>query len=161
MFPAVRSMTILDLRRLQSTIDPAKEGVSPLPAFGFPSGNLHAVIVNVGESDATLRKAFTQWLAQISANAPARTQPKRERKLNTRHWGYLGILPYLDLKIWGIETGRSISRRVMANALGLDEDTVKKRTEPLALQLMARGSWRTRWSLSKLEAAASESRAKS
>jgi hypothetical protein len=55
-------------------------------------------------------------------------------------WIRIGILPYLDLKIWEMQENVSIPNRVMADAIFTDEisgeETVRKTTDKLACQVL-------------------------
>lgn len=65
---------------------------------------------------------------------------KNWRKPDFADWNRFGVLPYLDLRIWGQETGTRISNRVMADAIFLPgeggEEVVRKTTAKLARELL-------------------------
>ena len=57
-----------------------------------------------------------------------------------------GVLPYLDLKFWELETGNKIPLRVIADAIYPigegGEETVRKTTVPLANSLIQNNNLR-------------------
>ena len=93
--------------------------------------------VNLGASDQVLKIAFANWLktARASQTAPL---PKRVKSLYDR-WSRYGLLPYLDLLIWSMETRNHIPDRVMSAAISrydAGEANLRKTVAPLAAELM-------------------------
>ncbi|GFM68703.1 hypothetical protein PSCICJ_48210 [Pseudomonas cichorii] len=126
----------------------------------------HAVIqVDLGATDAVLRAAFQQWLdtarareepgmALLNEDLPAgETGPRSKAKhsegtdktresLWSRYSRY-GVLPYIDLAIWAMETDTIVKRPAYARALHDEDqghyrthDNLKTTTEVHATQLM-------------------------
>lgn len=95
------------------------------------------LIVDLGASDSTLRESFAIWLqgARKSRDAVAvsRNKPAWNR------WSRYGLLPYLDLLIWSMETETNIPDRVMSAAISsydAGEANLRKTVAPLADSLM-------------------------
>jgi hypothetical protein len=93
--------------------------------------------VDLGASDSVLKDAFAIWLKtergsrQVSAT-------KRSKPLYDR-WARYGLLPYLDLLIWAMETDTHIPDRVMSAAISCydaGEANLRKTLAPLAASLM-------------------------
>lgn len=83
--------------------------------------------------DAVLIEHFKQFLAEQRSRIDS---TRRSRIPPFNEWCRLGILPYLDLKIWEKENDVNIPYRVMADAIYASgeggEETVRKTTAPLA-----------------------------
>ena len=96
-----------------------------------------AILVDLNTSDAVLKDAFEVWLKEVRAGQPIKT--KKKKPLYDR-WARYGILPYLDLLIWGLKTSTRIPDRVTAAAimsrLDAGEDNLRKTIVPLAKDLM-------------------------
>ncbi len=94
------------------------------------------LLVNLTSSDSALKEAFDAWLKQERAKAQTanrNTQPFYDR------WVRHGLLPYLDLLIWEMETDNHIPHRVMSAAVATHdkaESAFSKTTIPLANSLM-------------------------
>lgn len=93
--------------------------------------------VDLGVSDAALKEAFSDWLKEARANqkpeGTKRSKPFYER------WARYGMLPYLDLKTWALETDTHIPDRVMSAAVShydAGEANLRKTVAPLADSLM-------------------------
>lgn len=99
-----------------------------------------AVMINLDLPDSILIDSFRQWLKSARFDTKTTAAAKRYRKPDFDSWVRLGILPFLDLTIWAIETGVSIPNRVMADAIFHPgeggEEVVRKTTEPTALKLV-------------------------
>ncbi|MCD5997257.1 hypothetical protein KDX38_27240 [Pseudomonas sp. CDFA 602] len=124
----------------------------------------HAVIqVDLGATDAVLRAAFQRWLDaarareepsmvllnedmpadEVGARGKARNSEsvdKTRESLWNRYARY-GVLPYIDLAIWAMETDTVVKRPAYASALHdgghyRTHDNVKTTTEVHATQLM-------------------------
>jgi hypothetical protein len=95
--------------------------------------------VDLDISDAELMASFKVALSK-ARTINGQSQPKTRRRPAYYRWVDNGLLPYLDLFIWGQETSSHIPLRVMADALypfGADEDRLKDTVAPLAASLMA------------------------
>lgn len=93
--------------------------------------------VDVGASDAVLKAAFSAWLKTVRGSQKAEL-PKRPKALYGR-WARYGVLPYLDLMIWSMETGIHIPDRVMSAAISTydaGEANLRKTVAPLAEGLL-------------------------
>lgn len=92
--------------------------------------------------DALLIEHFKQFLATHRAQTSSK---KRTRLPDFKEWCRLGVLPYLDLKIWEQEQKVSIPNRVMADAIYQPgeggEENVRKTTAPLAEYLITERSF--------------------
>lgn len=97
-----------------------------------------AIIVDLGANDSTLKAAFAIWLAEARKQAPD-LSPSRS-KPNWRRWARYGLLPYIDLWIWSMETKTHIPDRVMSSVISsydAGEANLRKTVVPLANELMA------------------------
>lgn len=96
-------------------------------------------IVNLAATDAVLKAEFNAWLAKARAACPPQ-QPTRNRPAVDR-WADYGLLPYIDLAIWSLETDTEISEAKMAAAIYGDQcaepDKIGDTVAPLARALMA------------------------
>ncbi len=95
------------------------------------------VQVDLGASDAALKEAFSLWLRD--ARASQKTASARRSKPLYDRWGRYGLLPYLDLRIWEMETDSHIPDRVMSAAISsydAGESNLRKTVAPLADSLM-------------------------
>lgn len=113
-----------------------------------PSRPHSAVIqVDMAATDAVLVAAFASWLKEQRMLETIDAASKRERLAYAKWHGY-GLLPYLDLLIWAMETGNQIPHHVMAQAVGYCKggDSFRKTVPKLADELMS--------SLAELEALA-------
>jgi len=89
--------------------------------------------IDLGAPDAILKSAFTAWLKEARENSARRSKPMHDR------WARYGLLPYLDLLIWSMETGNHIPDRVMSAAISeydAGEANLRKTIAPLAAVLM-------------------------
>jgi hypothetical protein len=97
------------------------------------------VSINLRLPDSLLIESFKKYLAEKRKTVPA-FSTKHYRETAYDHWADLGILPYLDLIIWGIETETQIPNRVLADALYPSgdkcEETIRKTTSQLAETLL-------------------------
>lgn len=97
-----------------------------------------ALTVDLNAPDAAILTAFKEWLKSQRANPP--TGAKVSRKPAFDWWSDYGLLPFLDLSVWSLETDNHIPDRVMANAISGDtfgEDRLRKTVKPLASDLTA------------------------
>lgn len=94
-------------------------------------------MVNLGATDGEIKRAFDACLKEVRANQQAKA--KRE-KPSYKNWARYGLLPYLDLLIWSMETDTNIIDRVMSAAIsGYDagEGNLRTTLAPLAAELMS------------------------
>lgn len=101
--------------------------------------------VDLSATDSVLLNAFGVWLKEARARQPVAS--KRERQ-TYKDWARYGLLPYLDLLIWAMETSSQIPHHVMAQAVGYRKggDSFRKTVPKLAVEMMR--------SLAELEALA-------
>jgi hypothetical protein len=108
-----------------------------VPVMGSP--DLHpALIVNLGAGDSTLRESFAIWLQAARKRRDA-LEVRRSRPAWNR-WARYGVLPYLDLMIWSVETETHIPDRVMSAAISrydAGEANLRKTVAPMAEALMS------------------------
>lgn len=93
--------------------------------------------VDLEASDAALKEAFAIWLKEARSNQPIKTK-NPGNQLYAR-WARYGLLPYLDLWIWGMEENIQIIEGVFAAALfpGLEDGRDRlKTTKKWAKSLM-------------------------
>lgn len=107
----------------------------PYLPFSFGSVTKAAVLVNLNASDHEIKESFETWLKE--ARASQQTGSK-SRKLSCSDLAEYGVLPYLDLKIWSLETSIRISDQIMAEAVtpGRSTDDLRKTTKKYAKVLM-------------------------
>ncbi|MEQ1525990.1 MAG: DUF6387 family protein [Gallionella sp.] len=90
--------------------------------------------VNLKLPENMLVEQFRAYLKKLNGKA------KKVEKLEFDKWIKFGVLPYLDLKIWELESGETIINRVMADAIFPSgeggEDAVRKTTAKLAKELL-------------------------
>lgn len=90
-----------------------------------------------------LRENVIEQLLKMRAAMPPSPKKKRYHTPSFESWARNGLLPYLDLLIFKMETGANIPDRVMAAAIrpGYDigESNLRKTVIPLAKRLMADG----------------------
>lgn len=98
---------------------------------------LPAIIVDLGANDSTLKESFAIWLQEVRKTCPEivtkRSKPAWDR------WARYGLLPYIDLWIWSMETDAHIPDRVMSAAVSrydAGEANLRKTIAPLAEDLM-------------------------
>lgn len=120
--------------------------------------SLHAIAdVDLAMPDAVLVEAFKAWLAKTRSDFYL-DSPKQYRRPDFSTWIRLGVLPYLDLASWAEISGRSIPNRLMANLLfptgDSGEETIRKTTAPLAMEMIGRGGSSDRTILDTLLAVA-------
>lgn len=104
------------------------------PTFREPSA---ALFVDMSAPDAVLKKAFDSWLRDARASRQSKERPRRMPLYD--RWARYGLLPYLDLLIWSLETETHIPDRVMSAAISpydAGEANLRKTIAPLAVGLM-------------------------
>lgn len=91
--------------------------------------------VDLRATDSVLMGAFSAWLKEARAKQP--TASKRERPAY-KDWARYGLLPYLDLRTWAMETGNQIPHHVISQAVGYRKggDSFRKTVPKLADELM-------------------------
>ncbi|MEH6365561.1 MAG: DUF6387 family protein [Pseudomonas marincola] len=92
--------------------------------------------IDLSASNASIKQAFDLWIKRAREDCPLDSQLKRP--LHDR-WGRYGLLPYIDLLIWAMETDTHIPDRVMSAAISsynAGEENLRKTTSPLASRLM-------------------------
>ncbi|VVM99126.1 DUF6387 family protein [Pseudomonas fluorescens] len=95
-----------------------------------------ALLINLAASDSVLKESFAAWLKEKRASQPE--WGKRSRPTYDR-WARYGLLPYIDLTMWAIETDSHIPDRVMSAAISHydgGEANLRKTISPLAVALM-------------------------
>ncbi|HEX8542670.1 MAG TPA: DUF6387 family protein [Pseudomonas sp.] len=103
--------------------------------------NCPVISVDLSASDSELRDYFEQWLG--IARAERGLAAVRKNAPNYQAWAGYGVLPYLDLKIWGLLNGFEVTAQAFANALAditgdhfRGVDSVRDNTIPWARSLM-------------------------
>jgi hypothetical protein len=103
-------------------------------------------------------ESFIVRLSEMQAAIPRHKKQKRYHAPRFQSWARDGLLPYLDLMIWEMETGIKIPDRVMAVAVrprsDIGEGNLRKTTIPLAKRLMADGGLAELLELAAVEATA-------
>lgn len=98
-------------------------------------GSAPVVSINLKATDSVLIEAFSVWLKNARA-----AQMDKVRGVNQHYedWSSYGLLPYLDLLIWSMETNTKIPYRVISYAVGYTkgEGAFSKTVAPLAARLM-------------------------
>ncbi|WP_337157962.1 DUF6387 family protein [Pseudomonas putida] len=95
-----------------------------------------AITVDLNAPDAAILKTFKEWLKKERTNSPEGAGTPKKPAFDW--WSDYGLLPYLDLYLWSLETDNHIPDRVMANAISSDtfgEDRLRKTVKPLASDL--------------------------
>lgn len=97
------------------------------------------VMINLRLPDSFLIESFKEHLAERRKEVNV-FSAKHFRESDYNNWINLGVLPYLDLIIWGIETETQIPNRILADALypsgEKGEETIRKTTSQLAETLL-------------------------
>lgn len=92
--------------------------------------------IDLSASNASIKQAFDIWIKRAREDFPLDSQVKRP---SYDRWARYGLLPYLDLLIWAMETDTHIPDRVMSAAISsydAGEANLRKTTSPLAAKLM-------------------------
>ena len=122
----------------KSLVHSANEEVKQENDFGFYG--MDPVIVDLNFPDKVLLDTFKQYLVTRRAESKTEHLSKPFRQQDFYDWSRFGVLPYLDLKLWEMETGNKIPYRVYADAIYRSteggEETVRKTTAPLANSLI-------------------------
>ena len=107
---------------------------------GFGFRGIDPVVVDLNFPDKILIETFKQYLASRRVESKTEHLSKPNRQQDYYDWVRFGVLPYLDLKFWELETGNKIPLRVIADAIYPmgegGEETVRKTTAPLANSLI-------------------------
>lgn len=98
--------------------------------------------VDLGATKKVLIKAFAAWLNEAKAPESALGAKSTTGKNNTlyQNWARYGLLPYLDLKMWMMETGNQIPHQVLLNGIArypISESNFAKSAIAAATRLMA------------------------
>ena len=104
--------------------------------FALESVTKAAVMVNLDATDGEIKQGIDTWLKEVRANQQIKA--KRQKPSHT-NWARYGLLPYLDLLIWAMETDTNIPDRVMSAAVShydAGETNLRKTLAPLAANLM-------------------------
>lgn len=90
--------------------------------------------VNLKLPENFLVEQFKAYLKKLNLKS------KKVENLEFDKWIKFGVLPYLDLKIWELESGKTIVNRVMADAIfppgESGEEVIRKPTAKLAKELL-------------------------
>tara|TARA_Y100000589_G_scaffold209479_1_gene197536 strand:- start:953 stop:1933 length:981 start_codon:yes stop_codon:yes gene_type:complete len=95
------------------------------------------ISVDLQASDAALMESFKAWVKE--ARSHQRFAATSRRKSSYDRWARYGLLPYLDLLTWSLETDTHIPDRVMSAAISrydAGEANLRKTIGPLAADLM-------------------------
>lgn len=95
------------------------------------------ISVDLEAPDAVLIESFRDWVREARVRQKC-TGPKG-RKFYYDRWARYGLLPYLDLRTWSLETGIHIPDRVMSAAIShydAGEANLRKTIVPLAADLI-------------------------
>lgn len=97
--------------------------------------------VNLLLPDKVLIEQFKRMLKELREPMQKIGNPPPDlRKPDYSSWIKFGVLPYLDLKIWEMESGATIPNRVMADAIfqpgTSGEEVVRKTTSNIARELL-------------------------
>jgi len=123
-------------------------GTSDTPLFlkngGVGIGSEHFLLrVDNALPPKLLEERVIAQISMMRAVLPPSTKKRRHRVFPFQDWARNGLLPYLDLMIWEMETGISIPDRIMALAIrpshDIGEGNLRKTLIPLAKRLMAEG----------------------
>jgi hypothetical protein len=113
----------------------------PIDAFSRNRDFSANVRVNLSLPDNVLQEHFKELLKDIrTAFATTGGPSENKQRLDFEAWQSLGILPYLDLRVWELEDGIKIPNRVIADAIFPrgqgGEETVRKTTTKIAEKLL-------------------------
>ena len=139
------------LRRWSVIADPdayygQNEEIAQIPVemeFYGESRKPSAIIqVDLGATNKVLRQAFNAWLSQVRDEEREAQERGAGDKNNTlyQNWARFGLLPYLDLKMWMMETGNQIPNQILLTALAkypISESNFAKSAIGAANRLMA------------------------
>jgi len=107
-----------------------------IPMYG---NALDTINVNLRLPDSFLIESFKEHLA-ARRKAVQVFSTKHFRESDYNNWVNMGVIPYLDLIIWGIEHQIKVPNRIIADALYPDgekgEETIRKTTSQLAETLL-------------------------
>lgn len=84
---------------------------------GFGFRGIDPIVVDLNFPDKILIETFKQYLDVRRAESKTEHLSKPNRQQDYYDWVRFGVLPYLDLKMWELETGNKIPLRVMADAI--------------------------------------------
>jgi hypothetical protein len=96
--------------------------------------------VRANVPEKILTDLFVKAIRREGSNNKRDISSVRYRRPDIDNWVRLGLLPFIDLKIWEMQQGAKISNRIMADAIFAmgegGEETVRKTTEVLARQVI-------------------------
>lgn len=116
--------------------------VGPLHQVTSTSGSDVLLSVDMSLNDSVLIEQFSRALNSLRDQAPEKFALTNftARNFDFASWTRFGVLPYIDLRIWGLQVKRAISNRVMADAIFPPgeggEEMVRKTTEKYAKELI-------------------------
>lgn len=98
--------------------------------------------VDLGATNKVLRQAFKAWLDNVRSEEREALERGSGDKNNTlyQNWARFGLLPYLDLKMWMMETGNQIPIQILLTGLAkypISESNFAKSAISAANRLMA------------------------
>ncbi|MFJ2289540.1 DUF6387 family protein [Pseudomonas iridis] len=101
----------------------------------------YAILIIDRERPKTLlRDSFNKLLSEMPPLPGFKVHKKKHHRLCFANWARYGLLPYLDLLIWQLETGTDIPPKIMAFAIRTgfvyDERQLADTVIPLAERLM-------------------------
>lgn len=116
------------LRRWSVIADPEayyglNEGIAEIPIemefYGENRKPAAVIQVDLGATNKVLRQAFKAWLDQVRSEEREALERGEGDKNNTlyQNWARFGLLPYLDLKMWMMETGNQIPIQILLAGL--------------------------------------------
>ncbi len=101
--------------------------------------HMATALVDLNLPDDVLINGFTSWLTELR-QAQKTEKDKRYHKPAFHRWARYGVLPFLDLEIWKIETKQKLPDRVVAAAIfpfsDFGEGNLRKTTKFHAQRLM-------------------------
>jgi hypothetical protein len=117
-----------DLSSGETSIDISKRGSS-------------FVRIDFSLPDKALIEQFKQYLIDYRQKFPNSFEEEQYKYPNFNKWIDFGILPFLDLKIWQLQTSNKIPNRVMADAIYPDgekgEEMIRKTTQKITRTIMS------------------------
>lgn len=114
----------------------------PVDGWSAHHAKTSLVVVNLTLPDAVLIQSFRDLLPRLREQVSFRRQgpvPTNAR-VAPEEWVRIGVLPYLDLRLWANETSHRITNRTFADAIFPPgeggEEIVRKTTSKVAAELM-------------------------
>ncbi|MFC1776928.1 DUF6387 family protein [Pseudomonadota bacterium] len=98
------------------------------------------LFVDLRYSDEELKLRFDELIEKMRDQCQYPMITKRKRQYQIENWSECGLLPYVDLKLWEIISGNSITHSVMTDAINPpgcgSEDQTRKTVDKLAQELV-------------------------